>query len=56
MEPVVFVGWLVLAGLCGFIANQRGRSGIAWGVAAVLMSPVLAYLVLVAIPAQNGEA
>lgn len=55
MELLV-VGWLVLSFACGFIANQRGRSPVAWGIAALVLSPALVYLVLVAIPTVREGA
>lgn len=50
MEIVVLFVWIVGVGAVAFIANERGRSGVAWGVVAFLLSPLFGYAVLVAIP------
>jgi len=50
MEFLLVVAWMGLAGACSFIAAQRGRSPFAWCAIAIAFSPLVAYLVLVAIP------
>jgi hypothetical protein len=40
--------------LVPFVASSKGRSGLAWMLIALLMSPLLALIALVAVPA--GEA
>lgn len=45
--------WLALAACVGAIASQRERSGLGWFVIALLASPVVAGLVLLAI--GNGS-
>ena len=39
--------------VCAFVASQRGRSGIAWVFISLLISPLLALLVLIAIPSKR---
>lgn len=48
---VAFI-WLVLAVACGWCAVRRGRSGWAWWVAAMLLSPIVASVVLLLLPAH----
>jgi len=48
---VVLVGvWVGGAVLCGYVAEQRQRSGPAWSLLALLFSPLLIMLALLAIP------
>ena len=49
MEIIVFF-WLAFAIIVGAAANTRGRDGVGWFVLAVLISPVLAGLLLLALP------
>jgi hypothetical protein len=44
------IGWLVGCCAVAFIATQRGRSGWVWGLISLLLSPLLGYAVIVAIP------
>lgn len=50
MGLLIAIAWFVLTIACGYIAAQRGRSPLIWGLIAVVLSPLFAYLVLVAIP------
>lgn len=53
----IAVIWLVLAIACGWWASKRGRSGAGWFVAAMLVSPIVAGMVLVVLPVQaSAEA
>ena len=55
MEPLLLLFWVGAAVGCGLIASQRGRSGVGWAFTALLISPLLAYMGLVAIPMlSNG--
>jgi len=47
---IIFLLWLLGAGLIAFIAKKRRRSAIAWGLTSIVISPLLAYATLVAIP------
>lgn len=38
--------WLALAVAIGYFAQERGRSGIGWGIAAAFFSPLLCFIVL----------
>lgn len=53
LDAVALLAWVVGALVCGFIAAQRGRSALGWGLSSLFFSPVLGYLVLVAIPMSN---
>jgi hypothetical protein len=49
MTFLIFVTWLFLAAVVGVFASQRRkRSGFGWFVLAVLISPVLAFLLVAA--------
>jgi hypothetical protein len=45
--------WLVAASIVGWVASERGRSAISWALAALVISPLLAALLLVAVPATQ---
>ena len=47
---VLLLFWIVGAVLCGIVAVSKGRSP-AWGFAALLFSPLLTLLALIAVPA-----
>jgi hypothetical protein len=44
------IGWLVFALAVAVVAGQRGRSGTAWFMIAVVLSPLFAVLLLLASP------
>lgn len=46
---VVF-GWFLLAIACGIFADRKGRSGVAWFFIAMLASPLIAGIFLLALP------
>jgi hypothetical protein len=48
MEWVFF--WLIFAIVVGVAANTRGRSGFLWFLIAVVLSPILAGLLVLALP------
>ena len=48
MEYVFF--WIVFAVIVGVAANTRGRSGLGWFALAVIISPLLSGLLLLALP------
>lgn len=49
MIEAVFV-WLALAVIVGIAANTRGRSGPGWFLLAVIISPLIAGLLVLALP------
>ena len=48
MGVVIFLVWLGLAFLVGYAASERGRSGVAWGILPLLLSPVIGFIALIA--------
>lgn len=48
--------WALLAIIIGIIANARGRSGIAWFVIALLISPLIAVVILAMVPSKSKPA
>jgi hypothetical protein len=47
--------WLVLAIVIGIAAARRGRSGLGWLVASVLLSPLIAAILLALLPDRRYE-
>jgi len=47
---MIFLLWIGLAIIVGVGANTRGRNGLGWGLLAGLISPLLAGLLLLALP------
>jgi hypothetical protein len=48
-----FIAWIVVAIIVGVVANSRGRSGFGWFVLAVVVSPVIAFLLVIVLPRRN---
>lgn len=48
--------WFIFAIVVGFGASGRGRSGFGWFLLALLISPLLAFILLVLLPARSTEA
>jgi hypothetical protein len=53
MEILILVVWLGGAIAVGYAAAQRGRGDVAWFLLAVILSPLLAVLILLACPAEE---
>ncbi len=47
--------WLIASGVVAIVAIHRGRSGVGWMALSILISPVLAFVLLVCIPAKDGD-
>jgi uncharacterized membrane protein YhdT len=47
------VAWIIFAIVVAVAAISRGRNGFGWFVLACLISPLLAYLLLVAMPVRE---
>ncbi len=45
----LLIVWVVLATCVGIWAGRRGRSAEAWGAVSLLISPLLAWIILLAI-------
>jgi hypothetical protein len=52
----LFAIWLVFAVLVGIAANARGRSGFGWFILAVIISPLIGILFVLAMPNLKHEA
>lgn len=48
IETSLFL-WLALSAIVGVAANTRGRAGLGWFVLAILISPLLAGLLVLAL-------
>ena len=48
--PMLLVGWLMLSGFVAVAANFRGRSGIGWFLISIIISPLLALILVLALP------
>ncbi len=53
LEAIVI--WLVLAIVIGVAAARRGRSGLGWLVASLVLSPLIAAIVLALLPDRRYE-
>jgi hypothetical protein len=53
--PLVAIYLLASVTLVPYVASSKGRSGLAWMFVALLMSPLLALIALVAVPAGEGR-
>ena len=56
MEGLFFLLWLFLAVLVGVFANSRRRSGPLWAVLAIMFSPLLMWLLLLALGRPEASA
>ena len=50
MDMLYLVGWVLLSVVVGFAANTRGRNGGGWFVLALLISPLIAGFLVLALP------
>jgi hypothetical protein len=50
---IIFLFWIGFAVVVGVAANSRGRNGVGWGLLAAVISPLLAGLLLLAMPRPN---
>jgi hypothetical protein len=53
--PLVAIYLLASVTLVPYVASSKGRSGLAWMLIALFMSPLLALLALVAVPPGEGR-
>ena len=47
---MIILFWIGIAVVVGIAANNRGRNGAGWGLLALVISPLLAGLLLLALP------
>ena len=50
MEVIAGFFWLLLCVLVGVFAHKRGRFGFGWGVISLALSPLVGWLVVLALP------
>jgi hypothetical protein len=53
--PLVTIYLLASVTLVPYVASSKGRSGLAWMLIALLKSPLLALIALVAVPPGEGR-
>ena len=46
----IVLAWIVLSVIVGVAANTRGRGGAGWAVLALIVSPLIAGLLVLALP------
>jgi hypothetical protein len=46
----IVVGWLIFSIVVGAVAGARGRSGYAWVLLSLLISPLVAAIILAIVP------
>lgn len=46
----ILIGWIVLAGVVAIIAAARGRNAIGWLLLAIITSPLIACIIVLALP------
>jgi len=51
----IILGWIVLAIIVGVAANTRGRSPVGWTLLALVVSPLIAGLLVLALPNMHTE-
>ena len=54
LAPFVFA-YVLGVMLCGFVAGQRGRTGVGWMLLALFATPLLALLALAALPNERRD-
>lgn len=52
MEIAIF--WFIFAVICGIFAGQRGRSGFGYFVLAILISPLLCFILIAVLGAKKA--
>ena len=52
MGLIILVGWFVLSAMIGSAAHARGRGSIGWFLAALIFSPVIAWMFLLLLPVR----
>ncbi|MGY3443473.1 hypothetical protein [Bradyrhizobium sp. USDA 4473] len=49
-------GWVIFAIIVAIAANSTGRNGLGWFVLAVIISPLLAFVLLVGMPTRTSDS
>jgi len=50
----IFFFWLIFAVVVGVVASSRGRSGFGWFLLAMVVSPLLAFIVVAFLPSLKN--
>lgn len=50
-----WLSWFLLALIVGVAANTRGRNGLGWFTVAVILSPLIGGLLLLALPKKTPD-
>jgi hypothetical protein len=50
-----WLSWFLLALIVGVAANARGRNGLGWFTVAVILSPLIGGLLLLALPKKTPD-
>lgn len=48
MYALGFMFWFALAGLVGYVASERNRNPLGWGIVSFFFSPIIGFLGLIA--------
>jgi len=51
----IIFGWFFLSVIVGFVASGRGRGGFGWFFLSLIISPIICFLVLVALPMGKSK-
>jgi hypothetical protein len=51
----IIIGWLLLSAVVSAAASSRGRNGIVWFLIAIVISPLIAVLFVLALPNLKHE-
>jgi hypothetical protein len=55
MEFLFILGWFILAIFCGLYASNKGRSGVGFFFLALLLSPIIGFIVALAAAPNTKE-
>lgn len=53
---IILACWVVFSVVIGWVASERGRDGLGWFLIALIISPLLGFLLLVAVPVKTAVA
>ena len=54
-EGMTLFLYLLLCAFIGYVADRKGRNELAWGVAALFLSPLIVGIVLAVMPDEKGN-
>lgn len=56
MDVLLFILWPLFAIVVGVGAANRGRNGLAWGLLAIILTPLLAAFLLVVLGSKRNDS